>query len=99
MNRSNFLHGLLSLLAQTAIAVGLCAGAGWRVPDGLFAAALFPVGFYLGREVAQHERKAGVPPWWSGFRFTDWSMDAKLDLIVPVTFCVVLWLVSEVCWR
>ena len=45
---------------------------------------LFPVGFYFGREVAQHERKMGGKPWYVGFKIWEWSTDAKLDFAFPV---------------
>lgn len=84
MNISNFAHAALALGFQAVVAicaallglgdVGLCFAVG----------ALFAVGFYFGREVAQHERKAGTPPWWSGFRISEWSRDALLDFLFPV---------------
>lgn len=46
--------------------------------------SLFGVGFYFGREVAQHERKVGTPPWYSGFKIWEWSLDSKLDLLFPL---------------
>lgn len=46
--------------------------------------SLFGIGFYFGREVAQHERKVGTPPWYSGFKIWEWSLDSKLDLLFPL---------------
>jgi len=53
------------------------------------AAAL---GFYLGREVAQHERKTpGTDPF-RGFYVWNWSMDGRLDILFPVLVCGALYL-------
>ena len=59
---------------------------------------LLAVGFYWGREVAQAERKAGTPPWWSGFDVRKWSLDAKLDLLFPVIACTCV-CVATYWWR
>lgn len=84
MNDSNFAHAGLALALQcTVAALALLLGVDDFV-DGFALGALFAVGFYFGREVAQHERKVGTPPWWSGFRIHEWSADAVLDLLFPV---------------
>ena len=46
--------------------------------------SLFGVGFYFGREITQHERKVGIPPWYNGFKIWEWSLDSKLDLLFPL---------------
>ena len=70
---------MMTALMATALGADLLSAV---VMGGLFA-----VGFYFGREVAQAERKAGTPPWWSGFDGRKWSLDAKLDLLFPVIVC------------
>jgi len=46
--------------------------------------------FYLGREVAQHERKeSGTNPI-RGFYVLNWSLDAKLDLLLPILATILL---------
>lgn len=86
MNLSNVAHGALASLAQL-----LTMLVAWALQVDLFTGALLgallAVGFYLGREVAQAERKAGGTPWWIGFDFRLWSEDAILDLAVPVACC------------
>lgn len=86
MNESNFAHAALAACFQGVIAliVILC---GFDAFTAEVCGGLFAVGFYFGREVAQAERKAGTPPWWSGFDVRKWSLDAKLDLLFPVIAC------------
>ena len=44
--------------------------------------------FYLGREVAQHERKErGTNPL-RGFYVWNWSLDSKLDMAFPIGVAV-----------
>ena len=51
------------------------------------------LGFYLGREVAQHERKeSGTNPF-RGFYVWNWSMDAKLDVALPIVACAMLYFI------
>lgn len=84
MNKSNFAHAGLALIFQTVVA--FCAALlGFGDAVRCFSlGAIFAISFYFGREVAQHERKVGTPPWWSGFRIHEWSADAVLDLLFPV---------------
>lgn len=97
MNMSNVLHAALALMAQAGI--GLLTGNWW-------AGAAFGIGFYAGREVAQHEtdklkyfgKRAGVldgegMPWYEGFKVSNWSTDGKLDLLVPCVAVVAVALV------
>lgn len=89
MNASNFAHAALALAAQ--VVIGLLAFAcGSSIVGASVIGGLFAVGFYFGREVAQAERKAGTPPWWSGFVMTKWSQDAIFDLLCPVVTCSAL---------
>lgn len=86
MNESNFAHAGLALLAQMMTAL-MATALGTDLLSAVVMGGLFAVGFYFGREVAQAERKAGTPPWWSGFDVRKWSLDAKLDLLFPVIVC------------
>ena len=86
MNESNFAHAGLALLAQMMTAL-MATALGADLLSAVVMGGLFAVGFYFGREVAQAERKAGTPPWWSGFDVRKWSLDAKLDLLFPVIAC------------
>ena len=50
----------------------------------------FGVAFYLGREVAQHERKErGTNPL-RGFYVQNWSLDARMDLLFPVVTAIIM---------
>ena len=83
MNASNFAHAILAVWLQAAcvliahfleispLTAAICGG-------------LFAVGFYFGREVAQAERKAGTPPWYSGFLPKNWSRDSFFDFVIPL---------------
>lgn len=86
MNLSNLSHAGLALACQIVIAL-----IAWIFGASLFEASvmggLLAVGFYWGREVDQAERKAGTPPWWSGFDVRKWSQDAILDLAAPAVAC------------
>ena len=86
MNESNFAHAGLALLAQMMTAL-MATALGADLLSAVVMGGLFAVGFYFGREVAQAARKAGTPPWWSGFDGRKWSLDAKLDLLFPVIVC------------
>lgn len=94
MNASNFYHAGLAVLAQVVIASA--ATLLFCIPMGAahFMGGMFSVGFYFGREVAQAERKAGTPPWWSGFVFSKWSRDAFFDFVCPLAACTAVWLIA-----
>lgn len=97
MNESNFAHAGLALLAQMMTAL-MATALGADLLSAVVMGGLFAVGFYFGREVAQAERKAGTPPWWSGFDVRKWSLDAKLDLLFPVIVCAGI-CVAAYWWR
>ena len=87
MNSSNFSHAGLALAAQQIIALmALALGASLFI--GELVGAVFGISFYFGREVAQVELKLGTPPWWSGFRFSQWSTDNIWDFLCPVIACL-----------
>lgn len=54
------------------------------------AAAL---GFYLGREAAQHERKTSGDDPFRGLYVWNWSTDAKLDFALPIVACAMLYFI------
>lgn len=56
----------------------------------LYAGLAFGVAFYLGREVAQHERKERGSSPLRGFYIANWSLDAKMDLAFPVVAAIIL---------
>jgi hypothetical protein len=68
------LAGVIGLVAFGSLIVGLTLG----------------VGFYLGREVAQHERKERGSNPLRGFYVWNWSLDAKMDLLFPLISSVLL---------
>lgn len=87
MNLSNIAHGGLALAAQLITAL-IASAVGADLFTGALLGAMLAIGFYWGREVAQAERKAGGKPWWIGFDIRLWSDDARLDLAVPIVFCL-----------
>lgn len=97
MNLSNFAHAGLALVFQLITAL-MATALGADLLSAVVMGGLFAVGFYFGREVAQAERKAGTPPWWSGFDVRKWSLDAKLDLLFPVIVCAGI-CVAAYWWR
>ena len=95
MNSSNFAHALLAVWMQFLIAIVVHL-LGEPLFESMLVGAFLSIGFYFGREVAQHERKVGTPPWWSGFKINEWSKDAILDFVAPTIACAVLCLVTLV---
>lgn len=93
MNASNFAHAGLALACQILTALTAIAF-GADLFEACVMGGLLAVGFYLGREVDQAEKKAGTPPWWSGFVVTNWSQDAILDLVFPVCTCSAVCLIA-----
>ena len=80
---------VLTALSHAAISV-LVSLIGWYFEHlGISIAAA--LGFYLGREVAQHERKTPGKDPFRGFYVWKWSLDAKLDILLPVLACVALY--------
>jgi|TARA_R110000803_G_scaffold61535_1_gene121387 hypothetical protein len=73
-------------------------------PFGLWLGALFAMGYYLGREMAQAENrviqtyyggKRANMPWWGAFQPRAWNMKAMLDWILPtVTVLTITFLFS-----
>lgn len=78
MNISNFEHVLYALLIQAIV---------WLPTRNWWPGALLVIGVFIGREHAQREMNIGgeskLSPWES-FDIWDWSLDAQLDLLLPV---------------
>jgi hypothetical protein len=73
-------------------------------PFGLWLGALFAMGYYLGREMAQAENrviqtyyggKRANMPWWGAFQPRAWNMKSMLDWVLPtvavITICVIFY--------
>ena len=79
---------ILSWFAHAGITL-ICGLIG-LILGNLYAGLAFGVAFYLGREVAQHERKErGTHPL-RGFYVQNWSLDARMDLLFPVVTAITL---------
>jgi hypothetical protein len=79
MNKTSFEHLVVAILLQAAY--------GYAFGDWITGGA-FAIGLFVGREHAQREYKLGDPSKLVGYEALDfwrWSLDAKLDLILPVT--------------
>jgi len=76
--------------ALVTIALGLI---GW-VLGSLNLGLVFGLGFYFGREVAQHERKTRGTAI-RGLFFWNWSLDAQLDMLFPILSAIGLFMILE----
>lgn len=83
---SHLAHAGLALACQIVTAL-IAAALGAELFTAAVMGGLLAVGFYWGREVAQAERKAGTPPWWSGFNPKNWSADNWGDFLAPLVAC------------
>lgn len=90
MNRTHFEHAGFALLMQGAV---------WLLTGNAFAGALLAIGFFWGREHAQAEYKAinadydgkrANMPWYAGFKPKYWSLDALLDVLLPLLAIILL---------
>ena len=73
-------------LEHMLYALAMLAAIGWPTKNW-WAGAAFASAFFIGREHAQREYKIGDPSQlaaWEGFDIWRWSLDAQLDLLVPV---------------
>lgn len=60
-------------------------------PFGWWLGALFAIGYYLGREMAQAEYRLiqkhyghrGLMPWWGAFQRRAWDTKSVLDWVLP----------------
>ena len=90
MNSTSLFHVTLVIGCQLffLILCGIvCPSLETTIP--IIFGSLLGIGFYLGREVAQNEAKLGTPPWWSGFQFWKWSLDSKLDFVLPLLWGII----------
>lgn len=77
MNRSNVEHLVAALIAQALI---------WFATGSLWLGFAFVFGLFLGREHAQREYQiggSGKRKRYEALDFWRWSLDAKLDLLIP----------------
>ncbi|MDO5531070.1 hypothetical protein [Sutterella sp.] len=93
---SSLSHAGLALAAQTVLG-GIAYALGCPLPTAAVIGGAAATGFYYGREVAQAERKAGTPPWYSGFLPSNWSQDNALDFAFPALACAAVIAVAFVC--
>ncbi|WP_353150688.1 hypothetical protein [Pollutimonas bauzanensis] len=89
MNISNFEHVFYALLIQVIV---------WLPTRNWWAGAMLAVGLFIGREHAQRELNIGgaskLSPW-EAFDVWNWSVDAQLDLFLPIAAVVLLaWIVG-----
>jgi hypothetical protein len=88
MNTSNFVHA--GIAAILAILVYFLSG-NW------LAGACFGSAIFIGREHAQREYKIGDPSKLIGYEALDfwrWSLDAKLDLIMPIAAVAFIYIIG-----
>ena len=83
MNKSNLAHAGLAVGFQA-----ICTLIAWLFDVSLLVTAMasgsVASSFYFAREVTQAERKAGTPPWYSGFLLKNWSRDNFFDFVTPL---------------
>lgn len=68
----------------------------WFIPQASLA-FFFPVWFYIGREIAQAERRyisthgghRADCPWYCGFFVESWNLKSSLDWILPLLVSIV----------
>ena len=94
IDSSNFAHAFLAVCAQLVIAIILFILGLTDPLTGLVIGGFFSVGFYLGREVDQVEKKYHRTPWYVGFDLRYWTVDGKLDFIFPLVACVLVALIG-----
>lgn len=84
MNRTHIEHLVVALIIQ-GFFIGIFHFL--ELQHGVWFGAIFVTALFLGREHAQREYKIGDPSKLVGYEALDvwrWSLDAKLDLIVPI---------------
>lgn len=94
MNISNFEHVVYALLIQAAV---------WLPTRSWWLGAMLVIGLFIGREHAQREEEIGdsssLGPW-RAFDFWNWSVDAQLDVLLPlVAMVIAAWVVGCVSRR
>lgn len=73
MNKTNFEHAGYALLFQLLV---------WAITGDIMAGAMAGAFFFIGREHAQAERRAGCE--FKAFKPEYWSLDSVLDIVFPV---------------
>jgi membrane protein required for beta-lactamase induction len=72
-------------------------------PFGWWLGALFAIGYYLGREMAQAEYrviqtyyggKRANMPWWGAFQRRAWNVKSILDWVLPSLAVVIVAIVA-----
>jgi hypothetical protein len=73
-------------------------------PFGWWLGALFAIGYYLGREMAQAEYRLieryygsrSLMPWWGAFQRRAWDQKSVLDVLLPSLAVIAVAVASEV---
>ena len=89
MNKSHIEHLVAALVTQAVI---------WFATGSLWLGFAFVVGLFLGREHAQFEYTLNDPPKikrCKALAFWRWSLDSKLDFILPVVVTLLVALVGS----
>jgi hypothetical protein len=73
MNKTNFEHAGYAIVFQLII---------WAISKDIMAGSMAGAFFFIGREHAQAERRAGSE--FKAFKPEYWSLDSVLDIIFPV---------------
>jgi hypothetical protein len=74
----------------------------WAMTGNPLASALLIVGFFAGREHSQAEYRAISTdfgkrenmPWYAGFNPKYWTLDAVLDLALPIAVVLIVLFIS-----
>lgn len=74
-------------------------------PFGWWLGALFAIGYYLGREMAQAENRAineyyggkrSNMPWWGAFQARAWTQKSVFDVALPSAAVLVVAIFMEI---
>ncbi|MEZ2742287.1 hypothetical protein ACBP93_06575 [Paenalcaligenes hominis] len=90
MNRTHLEKFIIALIIQGFFIGGFYL---LGLSYGVWFGAVFVTALFIGREHAQREYKIGDPSQLKGYEALGvwrWSLDAKLDLLVPVAASIVV---------
>lgn len=89
MNRTNWEHAGYAVIMQ--VIVMLLTGS-W------LAGTTFAIAFFIGREHAQRQDQLGYTfkTTFQAFDIRQWSLDAQLDLLFPVTVVLITYMFSVI---